>query len=59
MSVKTTVFGGVRLSGADAQAFRRQIVEQPAKAEAKDALLQGRRMLSEFQKNGFVKIALK
>ena len=59
MSVKTTVFGGVRLTGTDAQAFRKQIAEQPVKQEAKDALLQGRRMRQEFQEKGFVKLALK
>ena len=59
MSVRTSVFGSVRLTNEDAEKFRQQVTYGRPKASAIKAAANGARMIREFDKKGFVKITVK
>lgn len=59
MSVKSSTFGGVRLSGEEAEKFRRQVAYGKPKAAAHTAAERGRIMLKEFNTQGYVRIVPK
>jgi hypothetical protein len=53
MSVKSTAFGAVRLTGADAKKFRAQMTYgKPSKAAVKSATL-GRKAAAQYAKSGY------
>lgn len=56
MSVKSTELGGIRLSGADAEAFMRQVTYGRPKKAAVAALKRGRALSKKMDKAGRVKI---
>ncbi|MEJ1381605.1 MAG: hypothetical protein RPT95_11700 [Candidatus Sedimenticola sp. (ex Thyasira tokunagai)] len=57
MSVKTTVFGGVRLSGEDAEKFMRQVTYGRPKEAAKEAYASGKAAVAEMNKKGYATIS--
>ncbi len=59
MSVKTTVFGAVRLSGEDAQTFKKQVKNGRSTQAARATLERGSKLLSEYQKHGCVTVRAK
>ncbi len=59
MSIKSTTFGGVQLSGDEADTFRRQVSFGRPKQAAKESVERGKKMLNEFNSNGLVRIKLK
>lgn len=59
MAVHTSVFGGVRLSGRDAKKFSDQVTFGRPKKAAAEALNKGNKLLTEYEKNGFVLVSLK
>ncbi len=59
MSVRTSIFGGVRLTGADAKKFSDQVTFGRPKKAAAEALSKGNKMLKEYEEKGFVTITLK
>lgn len=59
MSVHTSIFGGVRLTGADAKKFSDHVTFGRPKKAASEALSKGNKMLKEYDKKGFVTIKLK
>jgi len=56
MSVRTTVFGAVRLSGEDAQKFKKQVKYGRSNRAARDTLERGSKLLSVYQKHGCVTV---
>ena len=54
MSVKTSTFGGIYLSGEDAKKFVTQVRHGRPKQAAKDAARQGKVMVDEFNSKGYV-----
>jgi len=54
MAIKTSTFGGVHLTGEDAEKFRRQVKYGRPKKAAKEALERGRILLQEFDEKGYV-----
>ena len=58
MSVKTTTFGGVHLSGEDARKFLNQVRYGRPKQAAKDACAHGLPMVKEFMEKGYSTINL-
>jgi hypothetical protein len=56
MSVKTSVFGGITLSGEDAKAFKRQITYGRPKQAAQDAYKRGAPLVAEFNRKGYATI---
>ena len=54
MAIKTSTFGGVHLTGEDAEKFRRQVKSGRPKTAAKEALERGRILLQEFDEKGYV-----
>lgn len=54
MSVKTSTFGGVRLSGKEAEKFTRQVKYGRPKKAAVESARRGKAMLSEFERTGQV-----
>jgi len=54
MSVKTSTFGGVRLSGEEAEKFARQVKYGRPKQAAQESVRRGVVMLDEFEKTGQV-----
>lgn len=59
MSVHTSVFGGVTLTGKDASKFVKQVKNGKPKQAAKDTAARGKKMLAEYEANGFVTIRIK
>lgn len=62
VTIKTSTFGGWRLSGDAAIAFQRQIKRKRSKAELKklkDSLEKGKQMLSEMEEKGYATIHTK
>lgn len=57
MAIKTSTFGGVTLSGEDAEKFVRQVKYGRPSQRAKDAAARGRVLGEEVQKKGFVRVA--
>lgn len=56
MSVLTSTFGGVRLSGDDAKKFLRQVNYGKPKKAAQEAAKRGEEMLKEYNEKGYVVI---
>jgi len=56
MSVKTSTFGGVRLSGEEADKFVKQVTYGRPKQAAQDAAARGNKMVSEYTATGHVTI---
>lgn len=54
MAVKSTVFGGVVLSGKEAEKFRRQVTYGRPKKAASVSAKKGDRLRAEFEKTGRV-----
>jgi hypothetical protein len=54
MAVKSTVFGGVVLSGQEAETFRRQVTYGRPKKAAVESARKGDRLRAEFEKSGRV-----
>lgn len=55
MTIKTSPFGGITLTGKSAEAFRKQFLENPKpNYKAQKALEEGRKLLKEMEENGFV-----
>ncbi len=59
MSVKTSVFGSIRLSGSDAEKFQDQVKYGRSTKAARDTLARGTKMLSKYDKDGHVRIKVK
>ena len=59
VSIYSTFFGGVTLTGKDAKKFESQVAHGRPNKAAKDAAMRGKTMLAEFQKKGFVTLSLK
>lgn len=55
MSIKTTTFGGLRLTGKDSEAFVKQFLTGKPKANplAQESLRQGRKTVQAMEKNGY------
>ncbi|MDT8376486.1 MAG: hypothetical protein RQ867_07070 [Mariprofundaceae bacterium] len=53
MGVRSTIFGGVTLSGEESEKFKRQVKYGRPKAAAHKALAKGLKMTSQMDKNGF------
>ena len=59
MSVKSSAFGAVKLTGPEAKKFRNQIVHgHPAQA-AKDSYARGKDAAREFAQKGFATLNVK
>lgn len=57
MAIKSDPFGGVELTGEDAEAFLRQVEQGPTKEQQRiiaEAIKRGRAMAAELAKNGHV-----
>ena len=59
MAVQTSTFGGVRLTGDDAKALRHQVDNPQPNRAAANSLKEGRKLLAEYNENGFVRIQIK
>ncbi len=59
MSVKSTTFGGVRLSGEDAKKFIHQVTHGRPKQAARDAYDRGKPLVSEYNGKGYATIRAK
>ena len=59
MSVHTSTFGGVRLSGEDAKKFINQVKHGRPNKAAAGSLAEGNKMLKEYDKKGYATIAFK
>lgn len=53
MSIKTTTFGGIYLSGEDATKFLDQVRDGKIKQSAKNSYARGLPMVKEFSQKGF------
>lgn len=58
MAVHSTVFGGIKLSGDDAKAFKRQVDEAKPNPLAERAYREGRDLVEGYRTDGFVKITI-
>jgi len=56
MSVKTSVFGGITISGNDAKAFDRQVTHGRPKQAARDSYARGKSLVDEFNRKGYATI---
>jgi len=58
MSIRTSTFGGVTLSGDSAKAFRKQFLSGKPKPnpQGQAALDRGRVTLKEYQKKGYITV---
>jgi hypothetical protein len=54
MSIQTSTFGALRLSGEDARKFKNQLRYGRPKEAAKGAAARGKVMMAQFQKKGYV-----
>ncbi len=59
MGVRSTVFGGVTLTGEDADKFIKQVRHGRVKPAAVTALAKGRKMTKEMDRKGYVTIKKK
>ena len=57
MAVHTSQFGSVRLTGKDAEEFRKRAMERSKPSEqAVHSLKRGRQLANEYIENGFVRV---
>ncbi len=54
MSIKSSTFGGVHLSGEDAEQFIKQLYDEKPKQAAVDSLHRGQKLLEEYHEKGCV-----
>ncbi|MCH4560360.1 hypothetical protein [Mesorhizobium jarvisii] len=59
MSIKSSAFGGVTLTGEDAKKFLNQVRYGRPKAAATASAKRGSAMLSQMQKSGSVSVTIK
>jgi len=59
MSIKSSTFGRVELTGADAKKFRNQAIYGRAKPAAKDAVARGVILSQSLKEKGSVQVKLK
>lgn len=56
MAIKTTTFGGITLSGKDAEAFEHQVTYgRPSKA-ARESFARGKIIVKEYERKGYATI---
>lgn len=58
MSIKSSAFGGVTLTGEDAKKFINQVTYGRPKKEAVESLARGSNMAKEFAKEGKVSLRM-
>ena len=56
MTIYSSTFGGLRLTGADAVKFRNQVRYGRSNAAAKETASEGRRLAKTLLRDGFVEI---
>jgi hypothetical protein len=54
MSIKSSTFGGVHLSGEEAEQFIKQLRDEKPKQAAIDSFHRGQKLLKEYHKKGYV-----
>ena len=54
MSIKSSTFGGVYLSGEDAEQFIKQLRDEKPKQAAIDSFHRGQKLLKEYHEKGYV-----
>lgn len=59
MSIKSSTFGRVELTGNDAKKFRRQVTYGRAKPAAKEAVARGIVLSQSLKESGSVRVKLK
>ena len=59
MSIKSSTFGRVELTGEDAKKFRRQVTYGRAKVAAKEAVARGIVLSQSLKDSGSVRVKLK
>ena len=59
MSIKSSTFGRVELTGEDAKKFRRQVTYGRAKPAAKEAVARGVLLSQTLKESGSVRVKLK
>ena len=59
MAIKTSTYGGWKLTGKDADAFLRQIEDPKPNPRAQASLKRGKKLLNEYLKNGYAVIRSK
>ena len=59
MSIKSSAFGGVTLTGDDAKKFVNQVTYGRQKSEATESLARGRELAKSFAKDGKVSFRLR
>jgi hypothetical protein len=59
MSIKSSTFGRVELTGDDARKFRRQVTYGRAKPAAKEAVARGVVLSQNLKESGSVRVKLK
>jgi len=58
MSIRTTTFGGVTLSGKEAKDFRQKIDQEKSNTAAKNTIKNGKKIIEDIDANGFATITL-
>jgi len=56
MSVKSTVFGSIRLTGHDSEKFVNQVIHGRPKQAAKDAYAEGKSLAQQMRSKGYAEI---
>jgi len=56
MSVKSTVFGSIRLTGRDSEKFVNQVAHGRPKQAAKDAYVEGKSLAKQMRSKGYAEI---
>jgi len=59
MSVKSTVFGSIRLTGRDSEKFVNQVAHGRPKQAAKDAYAEGKTLSKQMRSKGYAEIKSK
>jgi len=59
MTVKSTVFGSIRLTGHDSEKFVNQVSHGRPKQAAKDAYAAGKSLVKQMRNKGFAEIKVK
>lgn len=59
MSIKSNPFGGVTLSGKDAEKFKNQVLYGKPNQAAKNTVKRGVALSRKFQRDGFITFVLK
>jgi hypothetical protein len=54
MSIKSSTFGGVHLSGEDAEQFLKQLRDEKPKQAAIDSFHRGQKLVKECHEKGYV-----